>query len=90
MSSEKEYLRTIAEKRLWCDDWVRGRWPMNKYRVYTGPTLVKSAANRLRGAGLVVTVEGTEHVHVLALDVSQVLQALPRGGWSYRDVQLLP
>jgi hypothetical protein len=36
-----------------------------KARVWTGPTSVGSVAAKLREAGVTVTVEGTEHVHVL-------------------------
>ena len=37
-----------------------------KFKLYTGPTIVKQTADRLRKAGINVTVEGTEHIHFLA------------------------
>jgi hypothetical protein len=37
-----------------------------KFKLYTGPTIVKQTADELRNAGIEVTVEGTEHVHFLA------------------------
>lgn len=39
---------------------------MNRYRLYTGPTLVATTAARLREAGLTVTCEGTEAVYLTA------------------------
>ena len=63
---------------------------MNKYRLWTGPTLVNQAAEWLEQAGLTVTVRGTESVYVLANNQDQVLNALPKGsGWTWRDVTKL-
>lgn len=61
---------------------------MNKYRLYTGPTVVKTAAEALRAAGLEVVVEGTEHVYVLAPSNDAVLKAVNTcgPGWNWRDV----
>jgi hypothetical protein len=62
---------------------------MHKYKVYTGPTVVQYAANRLRDRGYTVS-EGTEHVYTEAASREDVLEALPRGvGWTWRDVQEL-
>ena len=60
---------------------------MNKFMVYTGPTLVKTAADRLRAAGMHVTLEGTCNVYVNANSAAQVLAALP--SWTWRDVHPL-
>jgi hypothetical protein len=63
---------------------------MNKYRLWTGPTLVNQAAEWLEQAGLTVIVRGTESVHLLADSTAQVLDALPVGsGWTWRDVTKL-
>ena len=32
-------------------------------KFWTGPTLVKAIADRMREAGIVVDIEGTEHVY---------------------------
>lgn len=61
---------------------------MNRWKLYTGPTLVNYVANRLRTHGVNVTVEGTEHVYLLTdLDRYQLLNLLPT--WQPRDLQLL-
>jgi hypothetical protein len=36
---------------------------MGRYRFHTGPTIVQQTAEKLRQAGINVTIEGTEHVH---------------------------
>ena len=59
---------------------------MNNFKVYTGPTQVQTTAQRLRDAGLKVYLEGTEHVYVVALDLTEVLDVLGCG-WSWRDVR---
>jgi len=61
-----------------------------RYRVYTGPTLVPVIAARLTDAGLHVTCEGTEHVHVECADGETALLSLLGSGFSYRDVARLP
>jgi hypothetical protein len=38
--------------------------PLHVFAVYTGPTLVKETAQRLRDAGFAVLCEGTERVYV--------------------------
>lgn len=66
---------------------------MNRYRVYTGPTLVQCIAERLRASRYVlhVTFEGTMHVYVTAESAHCILAALGRGqGWTFRDIQELP
>lgn len=65
---------------------------MNRYRVYTGPTLVLPIAERLRACDtLHVTLEGTAHVYVTAEDAHCTLATLGRGrGWNLRDIQELP
>jgi len=63
-----------------------------KFKLYTGPTIVKQTADILRNAGLQVTVEGTEHVHFLAdgdregvtLQLREILG--PQWGVGARDV----
>lgn len=34
-----------------------------RLKAWTGPTLVREIADRLRGAGFASVLEGTEHVH---------------------------
>lgn len=60
---------------------------LNRFKVYTGPTLVGNVAHRLRQAGFDVLIEGTEHVYVAKFDATQadVLQVLPT--WRFNDVQ---
>src|SRR5271156_4178754 len=64
-----------------------------KFKLYTGPTIVKQTADALVRAGINVTVEGTEHVHFLADgDRGSVTLKLPqvRGPqWGVRGVQQL-
>jgi hypothetical protein len=73
---------------------------MKKYKVYTGPTLVKPVAEKLRKAGIPVNIEGTEHVH-FSTDKprEEVLRALRAPyqaedgeavGWSDRDISEMP
>lgn len=51
--------------------------PRFLFSCQTGPTLVKDVAAKMRGAGLSVACEGTEHVHV----ESEGTDAL-RAGWN--------
>ena len=62
---------------------------LTRFKVYTGPTLVRNVAHRLRQAGFDVEIEGTENVYVAKFDSTQadVLQVLPT--WKLNDVQLL-
>lgn len=60
------------------------------HKVYTGPTIVKQTADRLRASGLTVTLEGTDRVYVEANDFRTVLAALKQScctGWSNRDIR---
>ena len=63
------------------------------FRVFTGPTLVNTAADRLVAAGLDVTVRGTENVYVQADTKEHVLDALNEGPrhdrWTHWDVHEL-
>ena len=38
--------------------------PIYRISFHTGPTIVRQIAQKMREAGIVVAVEGTEHVHV--------------------------
>lgn len=51
-----------------------------KLRVYTGPVQVAALAEKCREAGLQVTVEGTEHLHLLVpgTDVEDAKYAFQR------------
>jgi hypothetical protein len=64
---------------------------MNKFRVYTGPTLSEPVAWYLQDHFNTVTA-GTEHVYVLTTktgeDVLATLKA-KYSGFTYRDVQAL-
>ena len=56
-----------------------------KMRIYTGPTLVDSIADKLTAAGITVTTRGTESVWVWTdASVDDLLQLLPT--WKPRDI----
>jgi transposase len=64
-----------------------------KFKLYTGPTIVKQTADILRNAGIDVTVEGTEHVHFLADGdrdgVTLQLREILGPQWGVKGVQQL-
>jgi hypothetical protein len=67
---------------------------MNKYRIYTGPTLVDEVANRL-SEYYTVTIRGTEHAYIETVvdGPNQILDTLTRAcnlsGFTLRDIQTL-
>jgi hypothetical protein len=62
---------------------------LNRYVIYTGPTLVASAAERLRAAGFLIVTLGTQHLYVAKWDGTpeEILAALPT--WRRSDVTSL-
>lgn len=65
-----------------------------RYRLYTGPTIVKQTANRLRQAGINVTIEGTEAVIFESEAQNAEIATLQLRGilgdaWGVRSVQRL-
>jgi hypothetical protein len=65
----------------------------HRYRVYTGPTLVKAVGDRLESRGPHVYILGTAHVHVETyLTVDELVAVLNDefSGFTQRDVQELP
>jgi hypothetical protein len=64
-----------------------------KFKLYTGPTIVKQTADILRNAGINVTTEGTEHVHFIADGdrdgVTLQLREVLGPQWGVRNVQQL-
>lgn len=67
---------------------------MNRYKLYTGPTLVNGVAARLSASPLLSDVlAGTEHVHLstyLGPEAVLDLVRAPYGtGFTHRDLQLL-
>ena len=62
----------------------------NRFRVYCGPTVVKTLAGMLRDKGLTITCEGTEHVYLTALcsdslTLFPILQSV-MSGFNLRDI----
>jgi hypothetical protein len=61
---------------------------MNRYRIYTGPTIVKQVAEKLRALNIDVFLEGTEHVYVsTSLAIHELLKMLPT--WRGADFRAL-
>src|SRR5271167_2405959 len=64
-----------------------------KFKLYTGPTIVKQTADALVRAGINVTVEGTEHIHFLADgdrdSVTLKLRQVLGPQWGVKGVQQL-
>jgi hypothetical protein len=67
---------------------------MNRFAIYTGPTLVQWVAEKLRQKeDITVTIEGTAHVHVATpYSRDYVLGLMPSigSGWTHRDIRQLP
>jgi hypothetical protein len=71
-----------------------------KFAVYVGPTQVSLLAERFRSAGVEVTCEGTERVHVMedgdtVMEAREMFLGLLRGAYghtfclTYRDVMFV-
>src|SRR5271167_4353210 len=64
-----------------------------KFKLYTGPSIVKQTADALVRAGINVTVEGTEHIHFLADgdrdSVTLKLRQVLGPQWGVKGVQQL-
>ncbi len=62
------------------------------YNIYTGPTVVQRVADKLRSSdSVLVTLEGTMHVYVIADTPQAILDALiPIEGWKLSDVRPMP
>ena len=64
-----------------------------KFKLYTGPTIVKQTADALRAAGINVTTEGTEHVHFIVDGdrdgVTLKLREILGPQWGVKGVQQL-
>ena len=66
---------------------------MNRYRLYTGPTLVQHVANLLLLHGYFSVFQGTEHVyfeswHTLP-EAWKLLQDCHVTGFKYQDLQFV-
>lgn len=59
---------------------------MTRYRIYTGPSIVKAIADRLSAAGLNVVVTGTEHVYVETCHSMRYLLGQLGPTWKANDI----
>jgi hypothetical protein len=80
------HLTTFGDRGQHCE--ACGAY-LERFVIYTGPTLVASAADRLRAAGFQILTLGTQHVYVAKFSATQqeVLAALPT--WRRNDVTSL-
>ena len=66
---------------------------MNRFAIYTGPTLVATVAKKLGEHGdITVTTEGTAHVYIETPYTHEyILRLMPSigSGWTSRDIRKL-